>query len=210
MKEHFTSRKGLLVLYLISIPVLDHVINDMMIDERITVSSPETQLVFSVLELIALLLPALAIMLDVTISYSRTGVAATSGEGAELRTWTFGIVGVSGLLAAVAFFILMQYMILPLPIKFAVYMVFLGIFGFSVVPIAVAAVGRRKEIKDAEVFIDAIGGFEPVAQFAEYPEEIQELIMATVDENWDRDEEPMKSDTKEETKEQSLTDPQTD
>ena len=122
----------------------------------------------------------MVILLQISISYSRRSTAAIIGEGAHFRQLVYAIVGITSALLFLAVFISLRYLILPLPLKIAAYLVSFAIFAFIGIPLSIAFFSMNKNLHSMDQFLDAARAAEPIAQFSKYPEDLQAQIIANV------------------------------
>lgn len=124
--------------------------------------------------MIALLLPALAIIQQVAIDYSETGHMVISGDGPKFRQTAAAIIAGSGLLSAFAAFTALNYLQLTLPIRLAVGAVVLAIAGFSMIPFNIYGNYRYQGNQVVDAMFELLEMYQHAIEFQEEaPEEIQ-------------------------------------
>ncbi len=147
-----------------------------LLEGGIPVDHERVDVVLTVLELVALLLPALAIALQVVLQYSESVPIRTLGRGPELRRWAFVSVGSASLCLFLAVFVLLGSVDLSPTLFAGIALVWMAIYLFTLVPFAAAFVAYRSD-PDDERLHDTIGLYGPIADYARYPREVQELVM---------------------------------
>lgn len=158
-------------------------VGDLIVSETAPPASPETGVALVLLELVALMLPALAIILQVGSSYSRNSVVAILGEGADFRSVVHMMVGGSSILLAVSVYVIVRYLELPEPLRWAVDLIMAAMYLFALVPLSIGIFGRKEEINQAEKFYDAMKAGEWLSKFKKYPEDVQETVWDVVDDD---------------------------
>ncbi|WP_129113075.1 hypothetical protein [Halegenticoccus tardaugens] len=147
----------------------------MVIEGGIPLDHERIDVVLTVLELVALLLPALAIALQVILQYSESVPIRSLGRGPELRRWAFVSAGGASACLFLAVFVLLGSVELPLTLLVGIALVWMAIYLFTLLPFAAALIAYRADPADERLH-DTIGLYEPIAAYTTYPPEVREMI----------------------------------
>lgn len=127
------------------------------ISSKISVSNPQYDTALQTLQLIALLLPAIAILSQILIDTSYNGAFSVTGEGAKLRWITFLAAGVSFFFSMIAVVIIIGYLQTPPELGAPMILVSFSIFAITTPLFAVAYWYQDERIR----FIDQMVNFQP-------------------------------------------------
>ncbi|WP_227356799.1 hypothetical protein [Haladaptatus salinisoli] len=154
--------------------VLVIAVKGLVFEGAIPVGHERVDVILTVLELVALLLPALAIALQVLLTYSESFPIQSQGRGPALRRMSFLTVGVASASLFFAVLILLGSVNLEPTLWLGIALVWFAVYLFTLLPLTAALVAFRAEEAD-EQFHDVLGLYRPIAEYVHYPREVQEL-----------------------------------
>lgn len=118
------------------------------IPSTISIEGQEWEVIVAVLEIIALFIPALAILFQGVLRLSETNAMKFIGKTPELRRWASTIVGITSLVLAIVVVALSRMLIAPPSIDYALYFLALSIAGFALLPMYIASLMWLKDYED--------------------------------------------------------------
>lgn len=119
-----------------------------------TVSVPEQaslSLIISALELVALMLPALAIILQVSFTQSQEPEFELTGDGEELRTISFLGLGIAGMLLTGAMSLLISLLDVSELLRVALILILLTMVIFTGIPLSVGLYRRQSNLQSNQL-----------------------------------------------------------
>lgn len=102
----------------------------------VSTASSGAQAAFTALELAALILPSSAIVLQASLNFTNSSFMQLTGTAGELRRVAFLSTAISGVALFIAVFLLVQYLALPTPVYWAMYLISLSLLMFLITPAA--------------------------------------------------------------------------
>jgi len=150
------------------------IVVDLVTGEPAALDTQKTEVVLTLLELIALVLPALAITLQLSHRYSRSTEIEATGFGRQLREISFlaGVIGIGGLLFAT--FVLLESISLPRGMEIASFGILTAIFCMFLI---IAMNYYTSLLKSTQVASRIIGigkFYESLGAIEDLPEDLRE------------------------------------
>lgn len=132
--------------------------------------------VLTLVELVALLLPALAIGLQAVLAFSRRPAIEIGGSGAEIRNVALVGTGISGFLLFLTTLIAFGRLNLPLDLQIATAFVLLSIAMFAFILLSTGIIGwTRNDIDEELSTLDAI---HELSKLEEIPESERQTLIS--------------------------------
>lgn len=144
------------------------------IQSTISIQGDEPSLIFATLEIIALIIPAFAILLQSILRLSESSTILLIGKAPELRRAVFTVVGFSSIILAIVVYSLSRLLVLPEILDYSLVFTSIVIAGFALIPVYIASLMWKSGYQDVE---KGIGQFEFVAELApilDNPDEVLE------------------------------------
>lgn len=170
IKEFFPGWKLLVVALTVSLFV------SAITQESISPRNETFPIVFSALELVALILPALAIMSQITIRLANHDFFRLTQTSSEIRRLSMTVLGGGGLALSLAIFILIAYLDLPLPLYISMLLISFTVIGFSSVPLAIAYYIHKKDNEDIMKSVDLFRSIERLSEVEDMDEEYFKVL----------------------------------
>jgi hypothetical protein len=118
------------------------------VQPSIELGDDEAAIVLQIFTLIALLMPALAILFQSSLQFSKDLAFTVGGGGVELRYWSAFIVGFGSLTMALIIIVLGRLLILPSILDIAIFLIAIVVAGFALLEVWLASITWTKEYQN--------------------------------------------------------------
>lgn len=151
------------------------------VNRTIGLGDPEIDLVFSIIELIALLLPALAIMLQIMVRFTERPALVLSGEATSSRQAVYGFVGFGGIACVISLSILLAYLDLPTPLYASIVMASTAVYVFSFLPAVAWLRLRDTRLRDVSDLLEGVGSYHELKRIEQFSDEELSTLVDALD-----------------------------
>ncbi|MXR20328.1 hypothetical protein [Halobacterium bonnevillei] len=170
IRDHITKVSFLAWFLLLPATVL-------LVRKEVGLGTSSADMAIAILELIALTLPALAIMLQAILSYSERPALAATGEGVDLRMYAFLASGLAGTGLFFAASVILQFLKMPSELSTALWLVNFAILGMAILPITIGLYLWSSPHSDLAKFLDVYALHEQMSGIDELDsEEVERLL----------------------------------
>lgn len=179
ISESLSARMQKILLFLVVLIAIS-VINNA-VKPTIGVSDPRFQLITSLLSLIALIMPALALLLQAALKLANQPIFKISGFSEEIRRVSLWTIGISSTSLALAVLIVANYVDISFTLQMILSLIVLSIAAFALLPFAFAYTLTGSDLKGITQLMDMLSEWDSIEKIDGLSNEEIELIEENVE-----------------------------